>query len=225
MALANESGAHMIWVKGPELLSKWVGESERAIREIFRKARLYSPAIVFFDEIDALFPVRGIHEGSHVMESIVSQLLAEIDGIESMRNVFIIGATNRPDLIDPALFRPGRFDKLIYVPPPDYNSRIEILKVHTRKMPLAEDVDLEYIARATEGYSGADLAAVVREAGLAALRENINAEKVEMRHFIKALEKIRPSLTDEIIRFYEMWGSKARQNLPRKTPVSSLMYS
>ena len=224
-ALANESGAHMIWVKGPELLSKWVGESERAIREIFRKARLYSPAIVFFDEIDALFPVRGIHEGSHVMESIVSQLLAEIDGIESMRNVFIIGATNRPDLIDPALFRPGRFDKLIYVPPPDYNSRIEILKVHTRKMPLAEDVDLEYIARATEGYSGADLAAVVREAGLAALRENINAEKVEMRHFIKALEKIRPSLTDEIIRFYEMWGSKARQNLPRKTPVSSLMYS
>ncbi|MGC9009962.1 MAG: CDC48 family AAA ATPase [Sulfolobales archaeon] len=224
-AIANESGAHMIWVKGPELLSKWVGESERAIREIFRKARLYAPTIIFFDEIDALFPVRGMYsEGTHVMESIVSQLLAEIDGIEPMRNVFIIGATNRPDLLDPALFRPGRFDKLIYVPPPDYNSRIEIFKVHTRKMPLADDVDLEYLARATEGYTGADIAAVVREAGLYALREDINATKVEMRHFLKALDKVKPSLTEDMVRFYEMWGSRAKQRIPRKT-ISPSIYS
>ncbi len=222
-AIANESGAHMIWVKGPELLSKWVGESERAIREIFRKAKLYAPAIIFFDEIDALFPARGVYsESTHVMESIVSQLLAEIDGIESMRNVFIIGATNRPDLLDPALFRPGRFDKLIYVPPPDYRSRIEIFKVHTRKMPLAEDVDLEYLARATEGYTGADITAVVREAGLYALREDINAAKVEMRHFMKALEKIKPSLNEDMIRFYEMWGLRAKQKVPRKTITTSI---
>ncbi|MEM3661992.1 MAG: CDC48 family AAA ATPase [Sulfolobales archaeon] len=224
-AIANESGAHMIWVKGPELLSKWVGESERAIREIFRKARLYSPAIIFFDEIDALFPIRGMFsEGTHVMESIVSQLLAEIDGIDSMKNVFIIGATNRPDLIDPALFRPGRFDKLIYVPPPDLKSRIEIFKVHTRKMPLAEDVDLEYLARMTEGYTGADISALVREAGLTSLREDINATRVELRHFLKALEKIRPSITEDMIRFYENWGLKAKQKLPRKT-ISTTMYS
>ncbi|MEZ0290760.1 MAG: AAA family ATPase, partial [Sulfolobales archaeon] len=224
-AIATESSAHMIWVKGPELLSKWVGESERAVREIFRKARLYSPAIIFFDEIDALFPVRGLYsEGTHVMESMVSQLLAEIDGIESMKNVFIIGATNRPDLIDPALFRPGRFDKIIYVPPPDLRSRIEIFKVHTKKMPLAEDVDLEYLARITEGYTGADIAAVVREAGLAALREDINATRVELKHFLKALEKVKPSLTDEMIRFYENWGARARQKLPRKT-VTSTIYS
>ena len=213
-AAATESGANFIAVRGPEILSKWVGESEKAIREIFRKARLHAPAIIFFDEIDAIAQTRGFYDTSGVTYRIVNQLLAELDGIEPLTNVVVIAATNRPDILDPALLRPGRFDKIIYVPPPDTRARLEILKIHTRKMPLAEDVDLELLALKTEGYSGADIAALCREAALLALRENINATRVHMRHFMKALEVIRPSITADMVKFYEDWYKQARQQLP-----------
>ncbi len=214
-AVATESGANFIAIKGPEILSKWVGESEKAIREIFRKARTYAPAIVFFDEIDALAPVRGIAADSYVSERVVSQLLTELDSVERLNRVVVIAATNRPDLVDPALLRPGRLEKLIYVPPPDFRTRLEILKVHTRRTPLDTDVDLEELARVTEGYSGADLAALVREAALNALREDINASKVKAKHFKEALTKVTPSLTPEIVKFFESWVLKTKQRLPK----------
>ncbi|HDJ84101.1 MAG TPA: AAA family ATPase, partial [Desulfurococcaceae archaeon] len=214
-AAATESGANFIAVRGPEILSKWVGESEKAIRQIFRRARQYAPSIVFFDEIDAIAPMRGFAADTHVTERVVSQLLTEIDGITRLDNVVIIAATNRPDILDPALLRPGRFDKLIYVPPPDFKARIEILKIHTRNVPLTEDVNLEDIARRTEGYSGADLESLVREAALAALREDINAKQVSQRHFEYALRKVKPSITPDMIQFYKSWEEKARQQLPR----------
>ncbi len=214
-AVATESKANFIAVRGPEVLSKWVGESERMIREIFRKARQYSPAIIFFDEIDAIAPARGYGTDTRVTERIVSQLLTEMDGIASLENVVVIAATNRPDIIDPALLRPGRFDKLVYVPPPDTQARLEILKIHTRNMPLADDVDLFEIAVRTEGYSGADLEALVREAALQALREDFSIDKVHMKHFIKALEYVRPSITPDIERLYREWFEHARQRLTK----------
>ncbi len=202
-AVANESEANFISVKGPELLSKWVGESEKAVRQVFRKARQVAPAIIFIDEIDSLFPRRGINIDSGVTERVVSQMLTEIDGIQPLRDVVVIGATNRPDLVDPAVLRPGRLERLVYVGPPDINTRFEILKVQTKKMPLADDVDLWKIALATERFSGADLAALVREAAMSALRENINAKKVEMRHFEQALSSIKPSLTEDMLKYFE----------------------
>jgi len=221
-AVATESEANFIAVKGPEVLSKWVGESERAIREIFRKARQAAPCVIFFDEIDALAPMRGLgYSDSGVTERVVSQLLTEMDGLEKLEGVVVIGATNRPDILDPALLRPGRFDRLVYVPPPDRAARLEILKVHTRRMPLAEDVDLERIADATEGYTGSDLALLVREAGMLAMRENVSAEKVYMRHFEEAMKKVRPSLTPEMIKFYESWAERSRKMLQgRVSPIS-----
>ncbi len=201
-AVANESGANFIAVKGPELLSKWVGESEKGIREVFRKARQVAPCVIFFDEIDALAPRRGLYEGSHVTESVVNQLLTEMDGIEDMRGVVVIAATNRPDLVDPGLLRPGRFDRLILVPAPDEKGRLEILKVHTKKVPLADDVNLKDLAKKTDGFSGADIEALVREAVMTALRENKDAKEVKKKHFEVALKKIRPSIKPEMMKYY-----------------------
>ncbi len=203
-AVATESGANFIAVRGPEILSKWVGESEKAIRQIFRRARQVAPAIIFFDEIDSIAPARGYrHDTSGVTDRIVNQLLTELDGIEPLRRVVVIAATNRPDIVDPALLRPGRFDRLIYVPPPDFKARLEIFKVHTRKMPLADDVNLEELAKMTEGYTGADIAAVCREAAIIALREEFKVRPVQMKHFLKALKVVPPSLTKEDIERYE----------------------
>jgi len=202
-AVANESEANFISVKGPEILSKWVGESEKAIREIFRKAREAAPCIIFFDELDAIAPRRGMHTDAGVTDRIVNQLLTEMDGIQVLKDVVVIGATNRPDILDPALLRPGRFDRVIFVPPPDIEGRYQILLIHTREMPLADDVDLRRIAEMTEGYTGADLEAVCREAALAAARENINIDRVYMRHFKAALEKVKPSIDAEQKREYE----------------------
>ncbi len=202
-AVATESGANFIAVKGPEILSKWVGESEKAIREIFRRARQVAPAVVFFDEIDSIAPARGFRHDSGVTDRIVNQLLAEMDGIQTLKNVVVIGATNRADIIDPALLRPGRFDRIIYVPPPDRKSRLEILKVHTRKVPLAEDVDLEKLATLTEGYSGADLEALVREAVILALREEFKPRPVSMKYFMEALKIVKPSLTRDVMERYQ----------------------
>ncbi len=217
-AAATESGANFIAVRGPEILSKWVGESEKAIRQIFRRARQVAPTIIFFDEIDSIAPARGTtYDTSGVTSRIVNQLLTELDGIEPLRNVVVIGATNRPDILDPALLRPGRFDRLIYVPPPDYKARLEIFRIHTRKMPLASDVDLEELAKKTEGYTGADIEAVCREAALIALREAIREGKgakprpVEMKHFLKAIETVKPSLRPEDIRRYERLANELKR--------------
>ncbi|MFI5424854.1 MAG: CDC48 family AAA ATPase, partial [Nitrososphaerales archaeon] len=211
-AAAHESEANFISIKGPELLSKWVGESEKGVREVFRKARGAAPCIVFFDEIDAIAPTRGgAGSDSHVTERLISQLLTELDGLEILTNVVIIAATNRPDIIDPALLRPGRFDRLLYVPPPDKESRMHVLKIHTKKKPLANDVKIDVLADQTEGYTGADIAALASAAVMLALREHVakykdpkEAErtkeelKIHMSHFEEAMKKIRPLSKQEI---------------------------
>ncbi|WP_460173327.1 CDC48 family AAA ATPase [Vulcanisaeta sp. JCM 14467] len=215
-AVATESNANFIAVRGPEILSKWFGESERAIREIFKKARMAAPCVIFFDEIDAIAPARGLRVDSGATDRIVNQLLAEMDGIAPLKNVVVIAATNRADIIDPALLRPGRFDRIVYVPPPDENARFEILKVHIRNLKLADEVKdgnykyLRDLARRTEGYTGADLAALVREAAMLALRETIRsnssqAKPVGVEHFEEALKVVPPSLSkQDIARFEEM---------------------
>src|SRR6059036_2704732 len=210
-AAAHESEANFISIKGPELLSKWVGESEKGVREVFRKARQACPCIVFFDEIDAIAPTRGLGSDSHVTERVISQLLTELDGLEVLSNVIIIGATNRPDIIDAALLRPGRFDRLLYVPPPDKESRIQIFKIHTSKKPLAEDVNIDTLATQTEGYTGADIAALASAAVMLALRGHIDKYKdpkkadlakgelkIHMKNFEEAMRKIRPLSKHEI---------------------------
>jgi transitional endoplasmic reticulum ATPase len=211
-AAAHESEANFISIKGPELLSKWVGESEKGVREIFRKARGAAPCIVFFDEIDAIAPTRGgAGSDSHVTERVISQLLTELDGLEILTNVVVIAATNRPDIIDPALLRPGRFDRLLYVPPPDKESRVQVLKIHTKKKPLADDVKINVLADQTEGYTGADIAALASAAVMLALREHVakykdpkEAErtkeelKIHKNHFEEAMKKIRPLSKQEI---------------------------
>lgn len=203
-AAATESEANLIAVKGPELLSMWVGESERGIREIFKKAKQTAPTIILFDEIDALAPRRrgDAVAGSHVTETVVNQLLTEMDGIEVLENVIIIGATNRPDILDPSLLRPGRFDSKVLVTAPDKEARLAIFKIHTKGMPL-KDVNLEALADKTAGYSGADIEAVCREAALIALREKIEANTVTEEHFKQALKKVKPSISKEEIKMYE----------------------
>ncbi|MEM4481996.1 MAG: AAA family ATPase, partial [Desulfurococcaceae archaeon] len=215
-AVATESGANFIAIRGPEILSKWVGESEKAIRQIFRRARMVAPAVVFFDEIDSVAAVRG-SDPSGVIDRIVNQLLTELDGIQPLRRVVVIAATNRPDLLDPALLRPGRFDKLVYVPPPDYKARVEIFKVHTRKTPLGEDFNLHELAKRTEGYTGADIAAVCKEAAMYALRESftkagsLQVVKVEMRHFLEALNSIPPSLSKSDVEMYDQLAKEIKR--------------
>jgi len=194
-AVATESEANFISVRGSELLSKWVGESEKGLREVFRKARMAAPTIIFFDEIDAIAPARGGEDGgSHVTERMVNTMLSEMDGIQNMKDIVVIAATNRADMLDPALLRPGRFDKLIHVPAPDEKARLAILKVHTSKMPLGRDVNLQTLSEKTEGYSGADLEALCREAGMNSLRENIGSKIIDKKHFEKALDAVRPTL-------------------------------
>ncbi len=200
-AIATEAGANFISIKGPEITSKWVGESEKHIRDLFRRARQVAPSIIFFDEIDSLAPLRGLEVGSRVSENIVSQILTEMSGLEDMHNVVVVAATNRPDILDPALLRPGRFDRQVLVPSPDEESRLEILRIHTKKMPL-KGVELKAIAKETEWYSGADLEALVREAGLNALRKDFKAKSVTRKDFEDALKRVRPSVTPELIKFY-----------------------
>ncbi|WP_380677621.1 CDC48 family AAA ATPase [Salinigranum sp. GCM10025319] len=202
-AVANETNANFISVRGPQLLSKWVGESEKAIRQTFRKARQVAPTVIFFDELDSLAPSRGQEMGNNVSERVVNQLLTELDGLEEMGDVMVIGATNRPDMIDPALIRSGRFDRLVLVGEPSEEGREEILKIHTGTSPLAPDVSLREIAEITEGYVGSDLESIAREAAIEALREDTEADEIEMRHFRKALESVRPTITDDLMDYYE----------------------
>ncbi|SCG85149.1 CDC48 family AAA ATPase [Methanobacterium congolense] len=192
-AVANESDANFIAIKGPELLSKWVGESEKGVREVFRKARQTAPTVIFFDEIDSIASTRGGGStDSGVTQRVVNQLLTEIDGLEELQDVAVVAATNRVDIIDPALLRPGRFDRHVKVDTPDEAARMEIFKVHTKDMPLADDVDLEKLAKKADGYVGADIEAVCREAVMLTLRNNLKADEVKMKQFREAMEKVKP---------------------------------
>lgn len=207
-AVASESEANFILIKGPELLSKWVGESEKAVREVFKKARQTAPSIIFFDEIDSLVPRRGTSSDSHVTERVVNQLLTEIDGLEELHDIVIIGATNRPDMVDTALLRPGRFDRIILTPVPNEKARLEILKVHTKNMPLSKNVNLAKLAKQTEGYVGADIEAVCREAAMISLRENMKSKEVTQKHFEDALEKVPPSVSKDVELTYQAMRDK-----------------
>jgi transitional endoplasmic reticulum ATPase len=206
-ALVHEARASFLSVKGAELLSKWVGESERSVRELFRRSRSSAPALVFFDEIDALAPARGAVHDSGSTDRVVAQLLTELDGIEDLNGVFVVGATNRPDLVDPALLRPGRLERLVYVPPPDAAARRAILGAVTKRMPLEAGLDLDALAAGCDGYSAADLDALARAAALIAMREDVSALRVTASHFAAARGEIRPSLRAEQIAALERFGS------------------
>lgn len=202
-AIATESEANFISIKGPEVLSKWVGESEKAIREVFRKARQASPAIVFFDEIDAIAPRRGMTHDSNVTSRVISQLLTEMDGLEMLRDVVVIAATNAPEIIDSALLRVGRFDRIIYVGAPDFESRKKIFEIYTKNMPLAEDVNLEHLARITSDFAGSDIEGTCNEAAILALREDRTAKIIYHRHFEAAIKEIHPSVLPDTRKRYE----------------------
>jgi len=194
-AVAKESEANFIQVKGPSLLSMWVGKSEEGVRKIFNRARQVSPCIIFFDEIDSLAGKRGMEHGQKVTERVLNQLLAEMDGIEDLSNVIVIGATNRPDMLDSALLRPGRFDRILLASSPTKEGREQILKIHTKDMPLDKDVKIDKIIEMSEGYVGADIESMVREAAMLALREDIGSSVVKMKHFEEALKKVGGSVT------------------------------
>ncbi|KAK9371307.1 P-loop containing nucleoside triphosphate hydrolase protein [Lipomyces kononenkoae] len=200
-ALATEAGLNFLAVKGPEIFNKYVGESERSIREIFRKARNASPSIIFFDEIDALSVARG--HGESGGDRVLTSLLNEMDGIESMGNVMVLAATNRPEIIDPALLRPGRIDRMLYVGPPDLEARKKILEVRFRHMSIGLDVDIMNLAVQTDGCSGAEIVALCQEAGLQAMNEDIDSPCIAQSHFNKALKGLNKSITPEMVRFYE----------------------
>ena len=218
-AVATESEANFISVKGPELISKWVGESEKAVREVFRKARTAAPSIIFFDEIDAIAPARGGGGAGdfHHTERVISQLLTEMDGLETMKDIVVIAATNRPEQIDKALLRTGRFDRFVYVNAPDAASRKAIFEIYIQEMPLDDDVDLDRLVELTEHYVGGDIEAVCREAGMRALREDTNIEKVSWRHFEEAFKGVHSSVTKEMLERY----SKLDQVLRRSTETDA----
>jgi len=204
MAVSSQAGANFISIKGPEVISKWVGDSEKAIRDIFKKARQAAPSIVFLDEIDAIASTRSLNSGgSRIDERLVNQLLTSIDGMESNDGVVVMASTNRPELVDPALLRAGRFDKLLYVGPPSMEERLDILRIHTKEMPLANDIDLSAIAKQLEGFVGADVEALCQEAGITAMSEDFNASVVNKAHFEAATKQVRPSVTPEVMDYYE----------------------
>lgn len=206
-AIAGTGKANVLSVKGAELLSKWVGESERAVRELFRRAREAAPTLVFLDEVDALAPVRGQATDGGTTDRVVAALLTELDGVEALRNVVVVGATNRPDLVDAALLRPGRLERLIYVPPPDAEARAEILRATSRTVPLADDVDLDALAASLDRFSAADCAALIREAALAAMRESLEASTVTAAHVATARERVRPSLDPDQVTWLEKYAT------------------
>ena len=210
-AIATESAANFIAIKGPEVMSKWVGESEKKLREVFRKAKQVSPCIVFLDELDALAPTRGTGGDNNVSDRLVDQLLTSMDGLENMEGVITIGATNRPEVIDSALLRPGRFDRMILVGEPDEDARKKILKIHTKSVPL-KNVKLGVLAKKMVGYTGADIEGVVREAAILALRKDHKAKEVTMKHFEDALELVVPSITEDTVKYYEEIGKRLRRS-------------
>jgi len=223
-AVAHESSANFILVRGPELLSKWVGESERGVRKIFKKARQVAPCIVFFDEIDSLAPRRGMDTGSHVTETVVNQLLTEMDGLEELENVVVLAATNRPDIMDPGLLRPGRFDRHVLTGIPDREGRLKILQVHTKGMPISKDVSITKLADLTENFVGADIEALCREAAMLALRESLKSKEVRMKHFKNALEGISPTMTDDMRTIYDRILKSFKKSHGMKIKKDDLRY-
>ncbi len=216
-AVATESEANFISVRGPEIFNKYVGESEKAVREIFKKARQTAPCVLFFDEIDAILSTRGRSDDSGVSQRIVNQFLAELDGMQTLQNVLVIGATNRADILDPAVLRPGRFDAVVFVPPPDLDARLEIFQVHTKNMPLGSNVDLTKLADLTEGFSGADIENLVREAAMAAVRKDWQPKPVEMKHFEEALNEVRPSLSPDDVKRFLALAEQVKKRQPRSS--------
>jgi transitional endoplasmic reticulum ATPase len=215
-AVAREAEANFIATKSSDLLSKWYGESEQQVTRLFQRARQVAPTVIFIDEIDSLAPQRGGGLGEPaVTERVVNTILAEMDGLEELQGLVVIGATNRPTLLDPALLRPGRFDELVYVSVPEREGRLRILRIHTGEMPLADDVDLETLADRTHGYTGADLEDLVRRAGLQAIRENLEMTEVPMRLFEAALKETRASVTPEMEREYEELLEQLKRESPR----------
>ena len=208
-AIAGTGKANVLSVKGAELLSKWVGESERAVRELFRRAREAAPTLVFLDEVDALAPIRGQASDGGTTDRVVASLLTELDGVEALRNVVVIGATNRPDLIDPALLRPGRLERLVYVPPPDGEARAAILRAASKSVPLDESVDLDALGSELDGYSAADCAALIRESALAAMRESLEASTVTAAHMAAARKRVRPSLDPVQVAWLATYAEKS----------------
>ena len=220
-AVATESEANFISIKGPEVFSKWVGESEKAIREVFRKARMASPTVIFLDEMDSLTPRRGMGmSDSGVSERVISQLLTEMDGIVTLQDIVVVAATNRPDMVDSAVLRPGRFDRLIYVPEPDEKSRLQIFKIYTKDMPLTKDVDLNQLSLMTKYYSGADIESLCREAAMHALRRDIETKEVTMKDFQDAIKEVGPSVTPEMEKWYMNFMRQVRQVQKPATPVA-----
>ena len=220
-AVATESEANFISIKGPEVFSKWVGESEKAIREVFRKARMAAPAVIFLDEMDSLTPRRGAgFSDSGVSERVISQLLTEMDGLVTLQDIVVIAATNRPDVVDPAVLRPGRFDRLIYVSEPDEKSRLQIFKIYTKGMPTAKDVDLSQLATLTRYYSGADIESLCREAAMHALRRDVKAGEVTMKDFQDAIKEVGPSVTPDMEKWYKGFMQQVRQVQKPATPVA-----
>ena len=209
-ALATESGLNFFAVKGPELFSKYVGDSEKAVRDIFKKARMSSPSIIFFDEIDAMASSRS-SESSGVEDKVLCQLLNEMDGIEGRGKVILFGATNRPDILDKALIRPGRFDRLIYIPPPDEISREEIFKICFKNMKIEKDIDFHELATKTQFFSGADIAKVAREAGMLAIADNINCEYIDKKFILQSIETTKPIINKEMINYFEDFAKKSNE--------------
>lgn len=201
-ALASESNLNFISIKGSDLFSMWVGESEKAVRDLFVKARQLSPCIVFFDEIDAIGGERSAESGSSVKERVLAQILTEIDGVNVLRNVIIVAATNRPDLIDRALMRPGRLDRIVYVQLPNAETRAEIFKIKLSKIPIADDVEIEKLVADTDGYSGAEIEAVCKEAALKALEDSFDVQQIEMKYFKKSLNVVKPRTSPELLQLY-----------------------
>jgi transitional endoplasmic reticulum ATPase len=218
-AVATESDANFISVRGPEIFNKYVGESEKAIRDIFNKARQTAPCVLFFDEIDAIMGSRGRNDDTGVSQRIVNQFLAEIDGMKTLQNVLVIGATNRADILDPAVLRPGRFDAVVFVPPPDKQARIEIFKVHTKDMPLEDNVDFDTLAEMTEGYSGADIEGLCREAAMTAVRDDWKAKPVSMAHFEVAIAETRPSLSPKDMERFTAMAESVKKRQPQESKV------
>jgi transitional endoplasmic reticulum ATPase len=223
-AVATEAESNFISIKGPEFLSKWVGESEKAVREMFRKAKQAAPCIIFLDELDSIAPVRGASFDSHVTERVISQILTELDGLEDLHNVTVIAATNRPDMIDPALLRPGRFDRLVYIPVPDLEARKKIFEIHTRNKPLADDVDLDRLAMKTEGFTGADIASICNEATMLSIRdyvlngEDLSEERIKKReiskvYFDRALEKVLGAERKDVEKYVDISQRFSRQGV------------
>ena len=221
-AIANVAKANFITIKGPELISKWVGESEKAIREVFKKAKQSSPTIVFLDEFESLAGMRRSNsgDGSDVMNRVVNQLLSSMDGVEGMEGVIIVAATNRPEMIDPALMRSGRFERVLHIPPPDAKSRVAILDIHTSKMPLGK-MKLEDLASRMENYTGADIEAICREAALIAMREE--KKTVSKKHFEKAIDRVRPTVTEEMMDYYSRMESNLTSGLESVTRNSGII--